>query len=613
VSGKGIEPVGEFFEVDDNGNETTVNSENLRQRKSLETLVLTSVLCVTCSLLLDPETNSWKAFGDPTEIALLASAMKLGMQKEKVIVENNLVFHAEYPFDSAVKLMTTVYRNSEMKYLHFTKGALDRLLPLCTHIQGKDSVELLDATQNHRVHEEMLNFASKGMRVLGICTKITETFDLAADRTQVEKGLTLAGIVAIYDPPRTESLPSVQVCRSAGIVVHMATGDHAKTAEAIAREVGILLPSDPPGAPLVMTATEFDHMKDEDIDKMAELPRVVARCSPATKVKLIEALHRRDKYVAMTGDGVNDAPAVKRADIGIAMGIAGSDVTKQASEITLTDDNFKTITLAVKEGRKLFANATNIAQHLLSGNVSEVIVLVLGLAIVDVLGLPVFPMSAIQILWLNMVTSSPVALALGVEDAAKDVMKFPPRAKNARIWTPQLLTDTAFYGTVLGMFSLGSFMLYIQYYTNFTLTTIPDGCAKKFVVNRCEGLFEARAVAFYVLSVLILAHGFNCRHNRYSVLKMEKQNKSLWFAVLFGLLITLPTAFIPVINTEMFEQYGFNSIWWLFMVVQIVLFMILSEIYKFCKRRIYRPSKMELQVEIEDLANAKVVVVDKDS
>ena len=554
VGGKGVEPIGEIKDVE---NDTLITSELLKEIVPLYQFINAALLCVTSSVNLDSETKEWNCFGDPTEIALQVCAMKTGLQKENIIEAQDLVFKQEYPFDSSVKRMTTIYQKGK-EFLHFTKGALERVVPRCTHIYEKNRI--VDISDHHHalIDDQMLKFATRGMRVLAIGVKNTSSFDITEERDEVETNLTLVGLVAIYDPPRQESLLSVTTCRNAGIVVHMATGDHAKTAEAIAREVGILLPTDKPGAPLVLPATEFDKMTDQEIDDLEELPRVLARCSPETKVKLINALHRRNKFVAMTGDGVNDAPAVKKADIGIAMGIAGSDVTKQASEITLTDDNFHTITLAVREGRKLFANATNLAQHLLSGNVSEVIVLVIGLAIVDQVGLPVFPMSAIQILWLNMVTSSPVALALGVEEASKDIMKFPPRSKDAKLWTPQLITDTLFYGSILGMFSLGSFVLYIQYYTGYTLSSIPRGCGKNFVQGICEGLFEARAVAFYTLSVLILVHGFNCRHARYSMFKMPNHNKALWFAVLFGFLVTLPTAFIPGVNTGMFEQLGFK-------------------------------------------------------
>jgi magnesium-transporting ATPase (P-type) len=263
--------------------------------------------------------------------------------------------------------------------------------------------------------------------------------------------------------------------------------------------------------------------------------------------------------------------------------LAGADVTKQASSITLTDDNFKTIVLAVKEGRRLYANILNIVQHLLSGNVSEVIVLVIGLALRDVDGHTVFPMSAIQILWLNMITSSPIALALGVEHAADDVMEKSPRKKGQNLSSWELNLDLAFFGTVLGAFSLGSFILYINFSTG--LDNIPAGCGKQYKGGICDDVYKARALAFISLSLLILIHGFNCRHRSLSMFrKDQKQNKALWFAVSFGFLSTIPTAYIPEINIKMFEQLGFDGIWWVVLIGQMILFMAISEFYKYVKR-----------------------------
>ena len=568
ITGKGIEPVGELIEQQgDNSttmtdiqshNQVVVTEEFIHQRPAFQRFIRTALLCVNSSVTFDPDSNEWKSFGDATEIALQVCALKTGRKKETLLETDGLVFAGEYPFDSGMKRMTTIYKTSSDQYECFSKGALERLVPLCSRIYENE--EIVDIKQRHHIQidDEMMKFASKGMRVLAIAWKQLQVFNPEQERREIESNLTLVGLVAIYDPPRQESLKSVATCRNAGIVVHMATGDHARTAEAIAREVGILLRVDKAGAPLVLTATVFDKMTNEEVDALDELPRVLARCSPETKVKLINALHRRNKFVAMTGDGVNDAPAVKRADIGIAMGIAGSDVTKQASDITLTDDNFHTITLAVKEGRKLFANASNLAQHLLSTNVAETIVLVVGLVVIDISGLPVFPMSTIQILWLNMLTSSPVALALGVEEASKDIMRFPPRTKDSRLWTPLLITDTMVYGTLLGIFSLGSFVLYITYFTSHGIQNIPTGCGNSFIPGTCEGVYEARAVAFYSLSILILVHGFNCRHNRYSMFTMQRHNKALWASAIVGFLLTLPTAYIPGVNTGMFEHLSFT-------------------------------------------------------
>ena len=221
--------------------------------------------------------------------------------------------------------------------------------------------------------------------------------------------MTLLGLIGIYDPPRPESLNAVQECQRAGIIVHMLTGDHIITATAIAKEVGILNPHNPDTS--VLTAQAFDRMSDSEINSLAHLPLVIARCSPATKVKMVKALHRRGRLTAMTGDGVNDSPSLKVADVGIAMGRGGSDVARQAAEIVLADDNFATIVGAVEEGRRIFDNLVKFMLHLMSSNCAEVIVLVMGLAFMDASDNPVYPLSPVQILWENLITSAFPAFA----------------------------------------------------------------------------------------------------------------------------------------------------------------------------------------------------------
>ena len=245
-------------------------------------------------------------------------------------------------------------------------------------------------------------------RVLALASRTLKDESLARDHVETE--MTLLGLVGIYDPPRAESLGSVQECQRAGIVVHMLTGDHIATATAIAKEVGIITPATH-NRTSVITAQEFDRMSDHQIDALTHLPLVVARCSPQTKVKMVKAIHRRGRLTAMTGDGVNDSPSLKAADVGIAMGLAGSDVARQAAEIVLADDNFATIVGAVEEGRRIFDNLVKFMLHLMSSNCAEVIVLVMGLAFMDSSGRPVYPLSPVQILWENLITSAFPAFA----------------------------------------------------------------------------------------------------------------------------------------------------------------------------------------------------------
>ena len=346
-------------------------------------------LCITSELIFDDKEQSWISTGDPTEVAMDVLARKFNIIKENLL-KSDFKFKAEMPFDSIIKRMTVVYEFKSTLYA-FTKGATESVVSKCKkYVSENESIHDLNPEFHAKIEENMLKFSSMGMRVIGLAYKSVEpTLDLE-NRDEIENDLIFLGLVAIYDPPRETSAESVRMCHEAGMEVHMATGDHPSTAVSIAFEIGILPKSLGLSVTeimkrkdLVITASDFEKLSESEIDALENLPRVLARCSPESKVKLIDALHRRGKLVAMTGDGVNDAPAVKRADIGIAMGLAGSDVTKNASDITLTDDNFVTILKAVEEGRVIFKNIQKFTLHLLCGNVSEVIVLIIGLALRD--------------------------------------------------------------------------------------------------------------------------------------------------------------------------------------------------------------------------------------
>jgi potassium/sodium efflux P-type ATPase len=312
----------------------------------------------------------------------------------------------EHHFDSTVKRMTVIFRDLDQgTNIAFMKGAPERVLDACLYNSQGD---ILTEDAKNGVLKLMDRFAGEGLRVLALASKPLKEENMSRDC--VENEMHLLGLVGIYDPPRLESLPSVQECQRAGIVVHMLTGDHIATATAIAKEVGIITPSTH-SRTSVITAQDFDRMTDHEIDSLSSLPLVVARCSPATKVKMVKAIHRRSRLTAMTGDGVNDSPSLKAADVGIAMGLAGSDVARQAAEIVLADDNFATIVGAVEEGRRIFDNLVKFMLHLMSSNCAEVIVLVVGLAFMDNSRKPVYPLSPVQILWENLITSAFPAFA----------------------------------------------------------------------------------------------------------------------------------------------------------------------------------------------------------
>ena len=301
--------------------------------------------------------TSWSATGEPTEIALHVMAMRVSYGRDMVLVRDSLELVAEHSFDSSVKRMSTVYRDtSENALIAFTKGAVEILLPLMDLSSQSTKVILAQADA----------MASEGLRVLCVGYRPLRTIDAnrVSERIFVEQNLIFAGLVGLYDPPRAESAGAIRQCQTAGICVHMLTGDHLKTATTIAREIGIVgshvSGSSSPSA--VMTAQEFDKLSEEDLDNLEPLPFVLARCSPTTKLRMLHALHRRGLFCAMTGDGVNDSPALKGADVGVAMGLNGSDVSKEAADMVLTDDNFASIVSAIREGRRLFDNIQKVNQ-----------------------------------------------------------------------------------------------------------------------------------------------------------------------------------------------------------------------------------------------------------
>ncbi|KAG0266756.1 Na+ ATPase [Mortierella polycephala] len=554
-----------------------------------------------------PESSGeWCAIGDPTEIALQVLAYKAGMAKPDLL-DQGFKLVAEFPFDSTVKRMSVLYQGPDSEngagdYFIFLKGATERVIGCCTYWRDEDIERSLDGKEGTEretfedlIVEKMNALAEKGLRVLTLAYRKFDPppgVDLVHDlnRSEVESEMVFLALIGIYDPPRAESRPAVLECYDAGIRVHMLTGDHPSTAAAIAKEVAII-PDDCSitNNPLIMTAGQFDSMTDEAIDKLVELPRVVARCSPDTKVKMISALHRRNLFVAMTGDGVNDSPSLKAANVGIAMGQSGSDVAKQAADIVLTDDNFATIVHAVAEGRRIFANIQKFVQNLMSCNVAEIFVLIIGLAYKDDSGSAVFPMSAVQILFLNMITSSPPAMGLGLEPASEQNMQEPPRSAKQGLFSFEVIMDLLVYGCIQGLLSFAAFSIVIFVINDGSLG---HDCNAGFSES-CRTAFRARATAYACLTYLILAHTINSRSQRQSgwtpkALKSLKNNKVLWLSIVAGCILVFPVIYIPGLNHDVFKHSAISYEWGL-VAAATVIFIAASEFYKWCKRRFMKP------------------------
>ncbi|KNE72470.1 potassium/sodium efflux P-type ATPase, fungal-type [Allomyces macrogynus ATCC 38327] len=597
-------------------------------RAALEPVLRVMGLCHTCSITLDETTKMYSGTGDTTEIALAVAAHRQGQTKESA---ENVEFVTEYPFDATLKCMSVVYRNLDAnQFVILTKGAVEAIVarsaayqvadPTIAHAAAGHANEIAATvhvlTPEYVTTEIMARaefMAAQGLRVLALAHRhlaITSTNELKLQeptlRSEYERDLVFLGLVGIMDPPRAETAGAVAACQSAGIVVHMITGDHPATAAAIAKKIGLLSDADAGNPARVMVAPQWDALSDEQVDAMDELPLVLARCSPETKVKMIQALHRRGQTVAMTGDGVNDAPAISYADVGIAMGLGGADVTKQASDLTLTDDCFATIVQAIAQGRRIFTNIQKFTLHLLSGNVSEVVALIIGLAFSDGNGSPIFPMSPIQILWINLVTSSPIALALAVEPADDDVMRVSPRRHG--VFTRELMADTLVNGAVMGALTLVQFVAVAYLHAVDPLhSVVPTASCNKVFTTECEAVFRARAVAFVTLSLLLLVHGLNCRSPRTSVLRtVWRDAKVLVVAMMAGLVVIAPLPYLPVINTKVFQHAPFDYEWG-YIAATLVVFMLVAEAYKAAKRAWWPVASVVMHDDGDDVPGAIVV------
>lgn len=468
VSGEGYGPEGEVrFEGKKAG---TTHAQPL--------LELSTVLIGCNNSQLVQESGAWKTIGDPTEGALLAAGIKAGGNRESI--EKELPKYHEIPFDSDRKLSTTIRTGRNGKLRAFINGAPDVLLNRCTRFYTNGEIRTLDDEARQRIIEQNTSMARQALRVLGSATRDLDN-ELPAELTAetIERDLIFIGLTGMYDPPRQEAKEAVAKCRAAGIRVVMITGDHHHTAIAIAKEIGIASTGD-----VAITGNELDKISDDELRRCVSKTVVYARVTAAHKLRIISAWKANDAVVAMTGDGVNDAPAIKGADIGIAMGKSGTEVTKQAADMIITDDNFASIVAAVEEGRGIYDNIRKTLQYLLAGNCGELLLMTAAI----ILGLPM-PLLAIHLLWINLVTDGLPALCLATDPIDGNVMNQPPRARRERI------TDRGFLGT---MFLTG-------------LLTAGVSLAVYLYALKYETLEMARTHAFATLVFAELLRSFGAR------------------------------------------------------------------------------------------------------
>ena len=517
VTGEGYEPVGEIRETSwSSKNRSPFTSHVSPLPSGLRELLTAAVLCNGATLR--EEKGTWRILGDPTEGALLVVAAKAVLTIEILAKADD--FLGEVPFDPERKMMTIVRRTPDGP-VAYVKGAPDVLLRGCTHRLAADgTIEALTESIRAAILDANAAFAHQALRVLGMAHRRLEREPDTYRADELENRLVFLGLAAMKDPLRPEAKAAVQACRDAGIRTVMITGDHKDTAAAIAGE---LYGTD--SQVEALSGMELDRLSDDELLKTVDQVAVYARVSAEHKLRIIQAWKRRGGIVAMTGDGVNDAPAIKAADIGIAMGITGTDVTKEAADMVVTDDNFASIAAAVEEGRGVFDNIRKTVHFLLSCNLSEVLVMLFA----ALLGLPL-PLLPIQILWMNLVTDGIPALALAVDPKAPDLMKRPPRRPEARLLDGGRLLAIGGEGLMLGLIALGAFS-----YSLYGLH---------------QELDQARTVAFTVMVVAQLVHVFNCRSERLSLFQLGVgTNRPLVWAFVLSVVVQVAVLTVPAVAT----------------------------------------------------------------
>ncbi len=507
VTGEGYKPQGDFL----------LNKKKINplKDKGLSLLLKIGGLCNNAEL--QKSSGEWNIIGDPTEGALVVAAHKAGLAAELGRYRRK----KEIPFSSERKMMTTVNLTPGGKQCVYTKGATETMLNLCTKIYRNGKISRITPRDKKDILNANHMMTEKALRVLAMGFKKVQGKDISEKK--LESDLVFMGLAGMMDLPREEVKKDIAICKNAGIGVIMITGDHRNTAVAIARDIGIL---EAGKKGRVLTGAELDSMGDKEFSKIAENVCVYARVNPIHKVRILEALKNKGHVVAMTGDGVNDAPALKKSDIGVSMGIKGTDVAKEASDMVLKDDNFSSIVTAVKSGREIYDNILKFIQYLLSSNLGEVLVVFLAMLIGfadPATGAFLLPVTAVQLLWINLLTDGLPAVALGLDPPASDIMNRKPRDSKERILSREMLTDIIIVGIVI---CIGTLLI--------------------FNINLPEGGIKAQTAAFTMLVVFEMVRVQSVRM-KYRVGIFS--NKKLILAIIVSIILQLAVIYIPLLQT----------------------------------------------------------------
>jgi P-type Ca2+ transporter type 2C len=522
LAGTGYSPEGAVYERP---------GETLSEAVRLELERALTVAGLANNAMVQEDNGRWIVQGDPTEGALLVAARKAGLDPSQL--ESQFTRIGELPFSSERKLMSTVHREAERTFL-FTKGAPDVLLSRCSHEFVASGTALLTEERRAEISGAIEELAREALRTLGVAYRILngELQEVSSAGDRVERDLVFAGLIGMIDPPREEAKQAVARAKEAGIRPIMITGDHPKTAEVIARELGI------GGDGRAVTGTELERLSDERLLQCTQTTSVYARVSPEHKLRIVKALQHDGAIVGMTGDGVNDAPALKAADIGIAMGITGTDVSKEVADMILADDNFASIVAAVEEGRAIFANIRKFLRYLLSSNIGEVMTMFFGVAAARLIGLKAdddglaLPLAATQILWINLVTDGAPALALGVDPADEDLMKRPPRARLEGVISGRMWRGIILVGAVMA----ASTLLVLD-------ASLPGG-----LIHGSGDMGYAKTMAFTTLMLGQLFNVLNARSDERSAFVGLFRNHGLWLAVGISLVLQITVTYLPVLQ-----------------------------------------------------------------